>query len=83
MPLQWKAFWKLHSPRRPAFEITPFDKLCQDLRRLDQCITPAQSQYLMTACFEELTRCQSILYEIKQKNVLRAAESPAAAETGV
>ena len=33
MPLQWKFPWKARLQRRAPLELTPFDKLCQDLRR--------------------------------------------------
>lgn len=67
--LQQKPFWKALFPARARLEITPFDKLCQDFRRTGQRVPKFQHQYVITVGLEELTRCQSVLYDIRQRRV--------------
>lgn len=77
MPLQWKFPWKARMQRRAPLELTPFDKLCQDFRRIGQGVTPAQSQFVTTLAQEELLRSQSVLYRIRKRQETAPAMSEA------
>ena len=65
MPHLRKPHWKGLFAGRKAAGPTPFDKLCSDFRRIGQGVRPGQHQYVLTLGLEELTRFQSVFYDLE------------------